>query len=67
MDKIKMKKLSLNTQTIRVLDSADLEKIAGGISGSFCGNPTCCQDCHPNSTSSCNISQSTCSCWGGCD
>ncbi len=65
MDKIKLKKLSLNRQTIRVLDSADLEKVAGGISGSFCDNPSCCQLC--KRSLSCNASQATCSCWGGCE
>lgn len=48
--KIQTKKLSLNKETMRVLENADLEKVAGGISGSLCGNPSCCLDCNPDST-----------------
>ncbi|MCY1077793.1 hypothetical protein [Archangium lansingense] len=69
MAKIQTKKLALHKETMRVLENSDLEKVAGGITGSVCGNPTCCALCNPDATivASCNQSDGgTCTCWTTC-
>ncbi|MCP5104948.1 MAG: rSAM-modified peptide [bacterium] len=38
-------KLSLNKETIAHLGSSEMKDVVGGISGSWCGNPTCKFDC----------------------
>jgi hypothetical protein len=43
--KKQIKKLVLAKETLRNLDEKDAALIAGGISGSICGNPTCKLDC----------------------
>ncbi len=41
----RIKKIVLSKETLRNMDGAQLRQIAGGISGSICGNDTCFQLC----------------------
>ena len=45
MIKKKIQKIMLSKETLRQLDAAELAPVAGGISGSVCGNDTCFQIC----------------------
>lgn len=39
------KKLELNKKTIAHLGTKEMKDVYAGISGSWCGNPTCIFDC----------------------
>lgn len=43
--KKEIKKLALSKETLRNLEDKDFVFVNGGISGSYCGNPTCKLDC----------------------